>query len=178
MLSCLSVTCCAAAPQQNSKILKQHAVWIQEGISWDRMEGDDDPHRTYAGARLLYFGPDGKFGVFQGIVIKTRKSMALSEGDGEMVFGGEWKLVNNDVSVSYRLVSWYKIMLRESQKPPVVPGEVLHGEIRLEKSQAQTKSAWYLEFEGKKYEPELGFKAADLRSHLEIHEQHPLGGEQ
>jgi hypothetical protein len=80
--------------------------------------------------------------------------------------------------VSYRLVSFYKIMLREGQKAPVVPGEVLYGEIRLEKSDVQSGSGWHIEFEGKKYVPESGFKAADLRSHLEIHEQHPLGGQQ
>jgi hypothetical protein len=177
-LSLSSITCCVASPQQSAKILKQHSVWIQEGISWDRIEGDTDPHRSYAGARLLYFGPDGKFGVFQGVVIKTRKRMALSEGDGEMVFGGDWKLVNDEVPVSYRLVSWYKIMLREGQKPPMVPGEVLHGEIRLERSDVQSRSGWHLEFEGKKYEPESGFNAADLRPHLEIHEQHPLGDQQ
>lgn len=177
-LSFLSVTSCAAFTQQSSTILKQNAVWIQEGISWDRMEGETDPHRTYAGARLLYFGPDGKFGVFQGIVIRTQKSIVLSEGDGEMVFRGEWKLVNSVVPVSYRLVSFYKIMLREGQKPPAVPGEVLHGEIRLEKSDVQSGSGWRLEFEGKKYVPESGFKVADFRSHLESHEQHPLGGQQ
>jgi len=167
----------ASSADEGSKVLRQHAVWIQEGISWERPEGETDPHRSYAATRFLYFGADGKFGVFQGIVIKTRKGMALSEGDGEMVFGGGWKLANEGVPVSYRLVSWYKIMLREGQKPPVVPGEVVHGEIRLEKSDAQPRSGWHLEFEGKRYEPESGFKAADLRSHLEIHEQHPLGGQ-
>jgi hypothetical protein len=153
-------------------------VWIQKGISWDRMEGDDDPHRSYAGAKLLYFGPDGKFGTFQGIVIKTQKGMAVSEGDGEIVFGGDWKVVNDEISVSYRLISWYKIILKEGQKPPVVPGDILHGEIRLEKEDARSGSTRELEFEGKKYEPESGFKAADLRSHLQIHDQHPLGGQQ
>jgi hypothetical protein len=159
VLSFLSVPCCAAFTQRSSKIIEQHPVWIQEGISWDRIEGETDPDRTYAGARLLYFGPDGKFGVFQGVVIKTRKSMALSEGDGEMVFGGEWNLVNGAALVSYRLVSWYKIMLREGQKPPVVPGEVLHGKVQLVKSDVQSEPGWHIEFEGKKYVPESGLKA-------------------
>jgi hypothetical protein len=177
-LSLLLVPCSGASSgDESSRVLKQHAVWLQEGISWDRPEGETDPHRSYAAARLLYFGPDGKFGVFQGIVIKTRKSMALSEGDGEIVFGGEWKLANDEIPVSYRMVSWYKIMLREGQEQPVVPGEVLHGEIRLKKADVRSGSGWQVEFEGKKYEPEAGFKAPELRSHLGTHEQHPLGGQ-
>ena len=84
------------------------------------------------------------------------------------------EVVSGKVAVNYRLVSWYKILLPEGQKPPAVPGAVREAEIRLEKSDAH---GWQLQFDGKKYEPAPGFKAADLRSHLEIHEKHPLGGE-
>ena len=72
--------------------------------------------------------------------------MALSEGDGEMVFGGGWKLANEGVPVSYRLVSWYKIMLREGQKPPVVPGEVLQVHVT---KQQNHRNVWRFEGEAK-----------------------------
>jgi hypothetical protein len=171
----VGITCVPSnANDEISRALRGHSVWLQAGLTWDRAEGETDPHKSYAAGTILYLGPDGKFGVFRGIVIKTGRRLGLSEGDGEAVYSGDWKITSDEVLASYRLISWYKLMAPAGQAP-VVPGPTQRSTIRIKSFLKKKEQVWRLEFDGKEYEIVMGLRASELREHLEIHEKHPLG---
>jgi hypothetical protein len=99
----------------------------------------------------------------------------LSEGEGEAIWSGSWKLAGADVSADYRLVSWYKMLVPESERPRQVPGPIQHAMLKIVKSSVGMGNGWMVEFDGKKYVATSGFRTSELRLHLQLHEQSPTG---
>lgn len=166
------------AGDESSYILRTPGVWLQVGLKWDRPEGAANLQEEYAAGTVLYFAKGGKFGVFRGVLVRTGRRLGLSEGDGEAVYAGDWKAAVGGAEVRYRLVSWYKLTTPAGQAPPVVPGPTQQSTVGVAVSYAGKKRIWHVEFDGKEYESTEGFRISELREHLRIHEEHPLGPNQ
>jgi hypothetical protein len=108
--------------------VEKYQVWITSGLKWEADPGEKG--QTFALARVLYFGGDGKFGFFSGVALKNGKRMGLSEGEGGTISSGTWIAKASSISVSYRLVDFYKVLLPAGKEPPAVPGAVEQGEVR------------------------------------------------
>jgi hypothetical protein len=99
-------------------------------LSWYRAEGDPDLKEGAAIGNTLYFGADGKFGMFRMYIVRNGNKMGLDEGGGGRIFCGEWSLTGDTVKVRYRLVDAYKLILPSEQQPKV-PGALEEHEIAL-----------------------------------------------
>jgi hypothetical protein len=167
---CLFATAISTAQAQVNvaKLVKKHPVWLVNGLKWEHVEGETDLTETYAGGTILYFGTDGKFGMFGGVIIRQGRKMGLSEGEGGTVYSGKWAEVDGGVEVTYRLVEAYKLILPQGEKPPEVPGPIQTEVIRLAPPNLKSsEKAPEIKFAGKIFEPKLSLRAADLRFKLE-----------
>ncbi len=88
----------AFARNEIDRIVRRHSVWIRTGLSWERDPGEVT--QEFAGAKILYFGEDGKFGFFGGIVLRRGSHLMLSEGEGDTVYGGNWTTNNEGIQVN------------------------------------------------------------------------------
>jgi hypothetical protein len=88
----LSITLGARLFARNdlSRFITIHPVWIQEALSWESDPGD--AKQSWAGGSILYFAKNGDFGRFGGTLIKRGAKLALSEGEGEIVYSGTWRV--------------------------------------------------------------------------------------
>jgi len=155
------------AGNEIERIVRRHPVWIRAGLAWERDPGERT--QEYAGATILYFGENGKFGYFGGIILRRGSRISLSEGEGGTVYSGTWTPNSDRIQADYRLVDSYKVAHRECEKPPEIPGPIKHASILLEQSSdGKTGRIQQLQFEGTKYEAAPGFKVSELRSILEI----------
>ncbi len=150
----------ALAGDEIERIVGRHSVWIQAGLAWERDPGDRT--QEYASATVLYFAKNGDFGKFSGTLIKHDARLALSEGEGEIVYAGTWKPKNGAIQVDYRLVGMYKLVRRTGEEPPVIPGPVKHAEIR-----SDSQSPTYIEFDGTKFEATSAISTSELKSRLQ-----------
>jgi hypothetical protein len=142
-------------------------VWLEKGFTWVHPEGGLDPKESSAIGSTLYFGADGKFGMFEMNIVRTRDKMGLDEGDGGRIFGGQWFLRGNRIKVRYRLVDAYKLLLPPDQQPKV-PGPVEEREMSIPASKSGTPK---LQFEGKIYQPAPRIKASSLRQFLDVYDK-------
>lgn len=143
-------------------ILGKHRVWLEKGLAWEHVEGDPDARESYAVGRVLYFGVDRRFGMFQGNIVRNGHGMGIDEGDGGRVFSGQWTLNGNNLKVNYRLVDAYKLMLPADQQPKI-PGPVEERDVSLVDLKI---AAPEFQFEGKSYQPS-SIKESSLRELLE-----------
>lgn len=146
-----------------SRLLAIHPVWIQEGLSWEQDPGDKQ--QRWAAGSVLYFAKDGNFARFGGTLIKRGSKLSLSEGEGEIVYAGAWKVTDGAVQADYRLVGEYKTVRPADQQPPAIPGPVRRAGIR-----SVSQSPMRIEFDGTKFEPSSALSTSELKSHLQIYE--------
>jgi len=158
----LSVTFGARLFARNdlSRFIMIHPVWIQEALSWENDPGD--AKQSWAGGSVLYFAKNGDFGRFGGTLIKRGAKLALSEGEGEIVYSGTWRVKDGAIQVDYRLAAMYKVIRRDGEEPPPIPGPVQHQEIRSD-SQSPTR----IEFDGTKFEATSALSTSELKSRLQ-----------
>jgi len=149
--------------------LATHPLWIQEDLAWEQDPGEK---QAWAAAEVLYFGQLGEFGIFDGIVLRQGKKLALGEGEGQLDHRGRWKAVDDIILVDYRLVVADKIMHPAGQKPPEVPGPTQHGEIKLDVlKNPDSRCRVHMKFGGKTYEMATGFEASEITSHFKALER-------
>jgi len=160
----LSITCGARLFAKNdlSRFLAIHPVWIQEGLSWEQDPGDNK--QTWAGGSVLYFAKNGNFARFGGTLIKRGPKLALSEGEGEIVYAGTWKVNDGTIQADYRLVGDYKVVRPAGQQPPAIPGPVQHAKIR-----SVSQSPIRIEFDGTNFEASSALSTSELKSRLQIY---------
>ena len=94
-------------PQSTGRATSLHRlrpVWITQSIKWEEPPAPYNRTQRYGYAKVLYFGSDGKFGMIECVLIKKSDSLAISAGDGQNVYAGEWSEQNGILTVSYRLV--------------------------------------------------------------------------
>ena len=104
------------------------------------------------------------FGRLSGTLLKRGAKVALSEGEGEVVYSGTWRVKDGAIQVDYRLIGMYKVIPRAGEEPPLVPGPVQHQEIRSD-SQSPTR----IEFDGTKFEATSALSASELKSRLQVY---------
>jgi len=149
-----------------ASVFRKQPVGMREGTAWQPDPGEQ--RTSSVPTAFLYFGADGEFDIFSGVVLKRVKTLSLREREGERVSSGTWKANGETVQVEYRLISLYKVMVSESQRPPAAPGTTEHAEARLD------GHARHLPRENHTYQPIAGFKIPELREHLRIHQEQPL----
>ena len=154
-----AVTVSAGGANDLSSILRAHPVWIQDGLSWEPDPGAKG--QTWAGGEILYFGVDGTFGRFGGIIFRRGKTQAISATEGEIVHAGRWAIKDSLVSINYRLVGMYKVLRPNGEKLPEIPGPTKQSEIRLDPN-----ASAHLEFESRKYGIASGFNTSELQERL------------
>jgi hypothetical protein len=149
---------CVFAQDDLSRLFALHPVWIQEGLSWEQDPGNKK--QAWASGSVLCFAKDGSFARFDGTLIKRGAKLALSEGEGEIVYSGTWKVIDGTIQTDYRLVGEYKLV-RPAGQPNAVPGPVRHSEIR-----SVSRSPMRIQFDGTKFEHSSAFSTGELMSHL------------
>jgi len=145
-----------------SRFITIHPVWIQEVLSWESDPGD--AKQSWAGGSVLYFARNGNFGRLSGTLLKRGAKLALSEGEGEVVYSGTWRIKERAIQVDYRLVGIYKVIRRAGEEPPPIPGPVQHQEIR-----SDSPSPTRIEFDGTKFEATSALRASELKSRLQAY---------
>jgi hypothetical protein len=93
-------------------------VWITREISWHRAPPEYNPNLSTGSATILYFRPDGRFGLMHCRLNKGPTYLVVSHGDGQAISEGSWKVQPDGIAVSYRLVS---------TSVPRIPSEKLPG---------------------------------------------------
>jgi len=150
------------AGNDTAQILAAHPAWIPEHIKWEQDPGDKQ--QTWAAGSVLYFGKNGEFGRFSGTLIKRGPRLGLSEGEGEIVYAGIWKIKAGAIQVDYRLVGMSKVIRPAGEKPPEIPGPIQHAEILLD-----LKSPTHIKFDGNLFEATSGLRASELKERLQIY---------
>jgi hypothetical protein len=156
----LATLACLSAATNPSAFLARHPIWIQENLSWERDPGDK---QSWAGGSVLYFGKDGTFGRFGGIVLRRNGKFSLSEGEGGVVYRGSWAVKNGVVHVDYRVVDRYKVANVQGQEPPPIPGPIQQSEVSVARGTPPRVT-----FDGKIFEPAPRFDRAQLEEILRI----------
>lgn len=100
--------------------------WRQTDVTWKKPPAELRSKERYAEARILHFGPDQRFVLLGGTVIKTPTSEAISGGDGRVVYLGTWKLTGDTLHVEFHLVSRTVAIVGET-----LPGPVQSEDIRV-----------------------------------------------
>jgi len=159
------VSTSAAGTNKPVSVLAKHRVWLQTGLVWEHPEEGLEQQEKYAIGTILYFGADGKFGLFEGTVTKEGNKMGFAEGEGHRIFSGTWVPKRGTIRVRYCLVEAAKLILPAEQQPKV-PGSMEEQEISLSDLAANGIGTTELSFDGKTYEAASTLKASDLREHL------------
>ena len=107
-------------------LLQVYPVWATRSIDWEKIAGGGEPRVRTGGAKVLYFGADGKFGIIACYLIKQGRSLNISHGDGQDVYMGRWTYHDGVVSIRYRLVS----VTVESVPPQKLPGPLQEGTVK------------------------------------------------
>jgi hypothetical protein len=159
----LSITFGAGLFARNdlSRFVTRHPTWIQERLSWE-----DDPggKQSWAGGSILYFAKNGDFARFGGILLRQGAKLALSEGEGEIIYAGTWKPKDGAIQVEYRLVGAYKLVRRAGEEPPTIPGPIQKAEIK-----SDSESPTWIELDGTKYEATSALNSSELRARLQVY---------
>jgi len=161
----------AAGTNKPVSLLAKHRVWMQKGLAWEHPEGGLDPQEAYANGTVLYFGADGKFGMFSYNIVRNGKRLGLDEGDGGRIFSGSWTFENDAIKISYRLVDAYKLILPKEQQPQV-PGPVEERRIPIThlKSMKDSSTA-ELVLDRQTFQASPAFRESSLRDFLRVYDR-------
>lgn len=119
--------------------IRPAGTWIQNDVKWKNAPESGNPHLQVADVKLLLFNADHTFAVVECVLNRVpHKYIAISHGDGEIVYLGTWQSVANHIVANYRLVS----------RTVALEGERLPGE---EQREVVTGSRSLLRFGGRSY---------------------------
>src|SRR5689334_5012174 len=96
MMLSSAVTLCAETPPAT------HSTWMLN-VNWERFNGEPPGHHS-GYATVLRFERDGRFRKIDGLALRTRAGVTLSNGDGLRFSDGHWTVDNNVIAVQYRVV--------------------------------------------------------------------------
>lgn len=136
---------------QASEVLHKHQLWVTQNIQWKKAPSEHHPKLSYGVATVLYFGPDGKFGMIDCVLNKEGRSLTVSAGDGINVYSGEWSEQNGLLTVSYRAVSKTVTAVGET-----LPGPIQTATVTLDvggNQKAKRRAMLRLNFKGSTYIP-------------------------
>ncbi len=85
--------------------VKGNDVWVTKSIKWARAPRDYNPNLSSGSATVLYFRPDGRFGMMHCRLNRGPNYLVVSYGDGQVVFEGTWKAQRTGIAVRYRRVT-------------------------------------------------------------------------
>lgn len=95
-------------------------------MTWKKPPAELELKERYAEAAVLYFSSDQRFVLLYGTIIQGPKSEEVSQGDGQVVFLGTWKLTGDSLHVQYRLVS-----RTVAKKGETLPGPVQSEDVQV-----------------------------------------------
>lgn len=143
LLSLIVVACCSAkAPPQGpiDESRLTSGVWIHLDSKWEKAPPEAEIDESTAYARLVRFLPNGEFSWMACIVRRSRNQTIISVGDGQVIFMGRWRVVDDAVHVQY--VKTYEMVRPvDGSNPPF--GKVHDATVYLAGDE--------LTFEGRKY---------------------------
>jgi hypothetical protein len=162
------------AQRNIERIFARNAVWISERTPWQQDPGE--PKQSWADATILYFGPNGKFGMFNAVVIRGGGRMSLAD-EGESVSSGSWTPRGGAIQLSYRLIAQYKIMRPVGASPPEIPGPIQDAEATFKpEKNTGANAVGYLEFRDEKFKAAAGFRISELTSRLQVDDPKAASG--
>ena len=88
---------------QGSSQLKKSEIWVTRDIKWDKAPAEYNPDLSTGSATILFFKPDGKFGMMHCRLNKGPRYIVVSLGDGQTVYEGSWVADGDKIKVRYRL---------------------------------------------------------------------------
>lgn len=102
----LSLAMILAVTQIHSEaglLIKGNEIWVTRDIKWDKAPAEYNPDLSTGPATILYFRPDGKFGMMHCRLNKGPTYIVVSLGDGQTVYEGSWEADGDKIKVQYRL---------------------------------------------------------------------------
>ncbi len=147
---------------QAADVLRSHRVWVYQHTRWEKAPPEVESRISTASATVLYFRDDGKFGMVDCFLIKGRRSLGISNGDGLNIYVGEWSEKDGVINVSYRLVERTVRMIGETLPSPVQTAIVSYKDKR--NRSARISPAARLVFNGKEYAPTFTLDEKSVQS--------------
>ena len=77
-------------------------AWIVSKVDWT--QDDLAKNEKWTTTEVLYFFPDGRFGIVKGSIIQTGKKTEISYGDSQTVYFGSWKRTGNEITIAYKMI--------------------------------------------------------------------------
>lgn len=118
--------------------VKGNDVWVTKNIEWKRAPRNYNPNLSTGPATVLYFRPDGRFGMMYCRLNRGPKYLVVSYGDGQVVFEGTWKAQPTGIAVRYRCVTTSVSSVPAEKLPGLAEMTVVEytamSELRFEKS--------------------------------------------
>ncbi len=90
--------------QQDPPPFEGTEIWATRDVKWEKAPAEINPNLSAGRATILYFRSDGRFGLMYCLLLRVPKSIAVSRGDGQVIYEGSWVQDRNTVRVRYRLV--------------------------------------------------------------------------
>jgi hypothetical protein len=115
-------------------------VWMHLDSEWQKAPPEAEIDQSSAYARLVRFLPNGEFSWMARIVLRSHKQTVISVGDGQVIFLGRWRVVDDAVHVQY-LKTYEMVPSVDGSNPPF--GKVEEATVRLVGDD--------LTFDGRKY---------------------------
>ena len=125
---CISL-CLLGGASLSAQVAPPSGAWRQSNPKWKKPPAQLELKERYAEAAILYFGPDQRFVLLYGTVIRGATSEVISGGDGRVVYFGTWKLIGNSLHVEYRLVS--RTVAKQGE---TLPGPIQSEDVRVKSS--------------------------------------------
>ncbi len=143
-------------------ILHSHRIWVHQYTRWEKAPPEVESRISTASATVLYFRADGKFRMVDCLLIKGKRSLGISNGDGLNIYIGEWSERDNVINVSYRLIERTVPMIGEVLPSPVRTSTVTFKGKR--NRSAKISPLARLTFEGKEYAPTFTLDEKSVQS--------------
>jgi hypothetical protein len=105
LLLIVAVACHAYAETDkqeiNTAILTKY-LWVHLDSEWEPY-GDETSSTDVAYARVLHFGSDGEFSWIACMLLRNKSQnwTTISAGDGQVIFMGRWRALDDGVEVQY-----------------------------------------------------------------------------
>jgi hypothetical protein len=100
---CIAVTILVASVRCLAQAGDVSGPWIPLKLQWQAAPVSVERHLRSAQTEVLYLAKDGRFAVIECTVYDRKGSLALSKGDPQGVYLGDWHRVGQEVAVKYQL---------------------------------------------------------------------------
>jgi hypothetical protein len=102
--SLVAISCCSATAVPSVAIDESRltsGVWMHLDSEWEKAPPEAEINESTAYARLARFLPNGEFSWMACIVRRSRNKTTISVGDGQVIYIGQWRVVDGAIRVQY-----------------------------------------------------------------------------